>query len=320
MPSFLRSSDISIAYHHNSYPLLDHLAIQEIFETEVNDCSGKTLRLSMLAIGALVASTRANTASSEPIGRTCHESYFLSAIASVPFRIHDCSQFGFLQAFGLLTLYSLTISNYSAAHRYLALYHALVAQDGFHDERRWPKSLSIRDLENRRRVFWTMYRLEIHSACLSGHVVRLPEAQAAVLYPMGSSPLWNHLTDLHRLLEHSLSMMRPPSTVQGFVFFENLAQHPEDLRRSFLQLKLRKPSRSLGPLASKSAEEIELIEIHEMQTIFAETLLSVLTLLQLKASIAEVVSEVDEGAEKMMSINLQVLRRGDAAMVSTQTR
>jgi hypothetical protein len=61
-------------------------------------------------------------------------------------------------------------------HRYLALYHALVALHGFHEESRWPVNLSISDIDDRRRLFWCMYQIEIYSACILGHVVHMPES------------------------------------------------------------------------------------------------------------------------------------------------
>ncbi len=37
-------------------------------------------------------------------------------------------------------------------HRYLGLYHSLVAIDGLHDERNWPKEIVIVEIEERRRL------------------------------------------------------------------------------------------------------------------------------------------------------------------------
>jgi len=85
----------------------------------------------------------------------------------------------------------------------------------------------------RRRIFWSIYRLEVHTACVLGHYVRIPEAQCDVGYPSGiHHPAfvpgrdgnfedwfsgWNYSTDLYRILEHAVIAFRtrrrtyPPS-------------------------------------------------------------------------------------------------------------
>ncbi|KAL4860714.1 hypothetical protein BDV12DRAFT_204761 [Aspergillus spectabilis] len=119
--------------------------------------------------------------------------YFFEAIASVTDQTHteatadaDANtdrNLDVLRIYGLLSVYYLRAGNHPDLHRYLGLYHAAVAQTRFHDELHWPSSISQIEIDNRRRLFWCVYRLEVHSACVSGHVVRLPEAQVSVRYP-----------------------------------------------------------------------------------------------------------------------------------------
>jgi hypothetical protein len=101
------------------------------------------------------------------------DQYFLEAISEIPIRIEQNEDLDYLRAFGLLAVYSLQRGSHNDLHRYLGLYHALVAQHSFHDQSRWPQSLTISEIDDRCRLFWCVYRLEVHSACVLGHVVRL---------------------------------------------------------------------------------------------------------------------------------------------------
>jgi hypothetical protein len=111
------------------------------------------------------------------------EQYFEEAVSEIPARVAQSKDLDYLRAFGLLAIYSLQRGSHNDLHRYLGLYHALVAQHGFHDESRWPKDLDIIEVNECRRLFWCVYRLEVHSVCILGRVERMPEAQVSVLYP-----------------------------------------------------------------------------------------------------------------------------------------
>ena len=146
------------------------------------------------------------------------EQYFQEAVSKIPYRIAQSEDLDYLRAFGLLAVYSLQRGNHNDLHRYLGLYHALVSQHSFHDESRWPKGLEVTEIDDRRRLFWCMYRLEVHSACVLGHVVRMPESQLSVLYPRIFPSMdpemqawtagWDYITDLFRLLEYAILSLR----------------------------------------------------------------------------------------------------------------
>lgn len=133
--------------------------------------------------------------------------------------------FDLLKVFGLIALYSIEIGDNSLLHEHLGFYHTLLAQRGFHNETRWPNSLTDVDRQVRRHLFWSMYRLEVHSAIVMGHVIRCPEMQSAVGYPVpsekgcslsengqvGASDWvvgWNYVTDLYRVTEHFITSFR----------------------------------------------------------------------------------------------------------------
>lgn len=179
------------------------------------------------------------------------ENYFCEAISVIPLRIVEILDFDYLRSFGLLAVYSIQRGNHNDLHRYLALYHALVAQHGFHEESRWPSDLSISDIDDRRRLFWCMYRIEIHSACILGHVVRMPESQVTVYYPRITPSTeadaqawisgWDYITDLFRLLEYAMLSLRVSKTRK--VVLSSFCEPPSSdaLLFSLANLKAGKP-------------------------------------------------------------------------------
>jgi len=178
------------------------------------------LLMALCAVSAQTASLHAVFDETLLVGPSIPDSekYFFEAISKIPVRIASTHDLDYLRSFGLLAVYSLQRGNNNDLHRYLGLYHALVAQHGLHDENRWPDNLSLQDVDDRRRLFWCVYRLEIHSACVLGHVVRMPEAQISVEYPRITASMdyetrawtagWDYITDLFRLLEYAIFSLR----------------------------------------------------------------------------------------------------------------
>jgi hypothetical protein len=178
------------------------------------------LLMALCAVSAQTASLHAVFDQTLLVGTPIPDSeiYFFEAISKIPVRIASSHDLDYLRSFGLLAVYSLQRGNNNDLHRYLGLYHALVAQHGLHDESRWPDGLSLQDVDDRRRLFWCVYRLEIHSACVLGHIVRMPEAQISVDYPRITASMdpetrawtagWDYITDLFRLLEYAIFSLR----------------------------------------------------------------------------------------------------------------
>jgi hypothetical protein len=57
-----------------------------------------------------------------------------------------------LRTCGLLALYGIQVGKINIMHQYLGIYHSIVAMDGLHDEKNWPKGEGIVDTEIRRRL------------------------------------------------------------------------------------------------------------------------------------------------------------------------
>ncbi|KAL4945263.1 hypothetical protein BDV06DRAFT_219518 [Aspergillus oleicola] len=129
-----------------------------------------------------------------------------------------------VRSYTLLALLGAQTGDNSMLHQFLGLCHGVCAQLNLHDESRWPDTLSTCEIEVRRRLWWSIYRLEVHTACVLGNIIRTPENRCAVGYPAGAHHLafipgrngkyedwfngWNTTTDLYRVLEHAVSDLR----------------------------------------------------------------------------------------------------------------
>lgn len=150
--------------------------------------------------------------------------YLAEAVRLVPVDYTGLADLDLYRCYGFLALLGTQVGNTNMAHKYLGLYLGLSSRNSFHDELRWPPDMDICGREVRRRLFWIMYRVEVHTACVLGHLIRIPEAQCNVGYPSGTHhPAfvagrdgqfedwfagWNATTDLYRLLEHAIVNFR----------------------------------------------------------------------------------------------------------------
>ena len=154
--------------------------------------------------------------------------YLKEALRGIPADLNECRGLEYLRAFGLLSLLGNQMGNPGLHHQYMGLYHALLAQDGLHDEARWPKSMTPVEIQVRRMLYWSMYRLEVHTAIVYGHMTRMRESQSPVSYPKEPNEMtqnytgnyarddwitgWNIITDLYRVLEHAVDCFRTSVT------------------------------------------------------------------------------------------------------------
>lgn len=147
--------------------------------------------------------------------------YLQEAISSINLSLTVPKHTEELQAIALMCVTGLEKGDAALLQQYLGLYHATVASQSLYDENRWPPHMPIMEREQRRRLYWYMYRLEVHTALVMGHPVRCPELQSLVAYPEvpdldsdGNDEVewltgWNFVTDLYRGLEHLLAKFRP---------------------------------------------------------------------------------------------------------------
>jgi hypothetical protein len=186
--------------------------------------SGRASFAKLMAMCALSAHRIRNGASLTPrqVSDDLNSRLYLDeALTAIPGNIGDVQEFECLQAIELLCLTALQNNDVPLLHKLQGMYHAALAEQGFCDEKRWPRDLSIIEREERRRLFWHMYRLEVHTSLVIGHVVRCPELQSSVAYPTlpdddfteSSGDYewlrgWNFITDLYRGLEHVIALFK----------------------------------------------------------------------------------------------------------------
>ena len=200
---------------------------------------------------------------------TYAELYLSEAAALLPSDFPDQLDVELIRSYGFLALLGTQTANSSMTHKYLGLYQGMCAKFGLHDESRWDGTLGICEVEMRRRLFWVMYRLEVHSACVMGHMIRLPEAQSNVGYPVGiHHPAfvpgrdgdfedwfagWNATTDLYRILEHAIVDFRASRNQRTSILYQRGQTSSLAIQESLLKVQ-EKLSPQFGQVFDKSSD------------------------------------------------------------------
>lgn len=251
--------------------------------------------------------------------------YFSEAVSRIPAHFTQSQNLDYLRSFGLLAVYSLQRSDNNDLHRYLGLYHALVAQHGFHDEAKWPGDISLTETDDRRRLFWCVYRLEIHSACVFGHVVRLPESQVSVLYPRITPAMdpeaqawtagWDYITDLFRLLEYAIFSLRACKNRKAVLAIFCDRPSPTTLFDSLTRLKATKPRRLFGTSELEPEFESNRCKYMAIQITCTEALVTILALLYCQAPAREVMELADSFLEELSQAPLIMFKIASGQIV-----
>lgn len=160
------------------------------------------------------------------------ENFFAAAQKALPTTTSLTGELEYMQAYILLSITSIQYGDSKQARYHLNLYHNCVAVNFLHNEEEWPQDLSISEIEERRRLFWSAYTLDVFTSLIWKGVVRGSEVAFNVRYPSeddllhhagSNDPLraaeaepswlygWNFVTDLYRLLEHVLHHLRSGS-------------------------------------------------------------------------------------------------------------
>ncbi|KAJ9214173.1 transcriptional regulator family: Fungal Specific TF [Paecilomyces variotii] len=174
------------------------------------------------------------------------EVFLAAAKESIPRDLAAAKGTEYMRACAILSIASIQNGQIHSMQQYSGIYHTLSGMEGLYDERLWPRDLNHKIVEVRRRMFWSMYTLDVYSSIVWGGVIRYREAQSNVRYPgeldddtftdnsHGVSPTavshgdvhggneklanwmlgWNFTTDLYRILEHAVDCQRrrsPPN-------------------------------------------------------------------------------------------------------------
>ncbi|KAK4141699.1 uncharacterized protein C8A04DRAFT_38862 [Dichotomopilus funicola] len=221
-------------YHETVYPIfpffdpirlerrlnaLEHSRNRGFFSSIMAACA---LSLARVRDGAL-ASSRPQP---EELGAMCPEMFFAAAEEGLPRNILHCRDFDHLRGYALLALASLQDAKLRAMQMYMGHYFTVLAVNQWHDESNWPQDIGASEREERRRLYWSMYTLDVYSSVVWDGCIHYQESHATVEYPSGRNDTnaedpndganwfvgWNFTTDLYRILEHNLSMLRSRSS------------------------------------------------------------------------------------------------------------
>ncbi|KAK6436030.1 hypothetical protein LTR95_007785 [Oleoguttula sp. CCFEE 5521] len=150
------------------------------------------------------------------------EIFFSAAAEAIPKDLNKADSFGYMRACGLLALTSIQYGQISSMHQYLGHFCTISAMRHLHDELHWPLELTLVDKEERRRLYWSMYCLDVLSTVVFNSIPNFDEVSANVRYPVeiddeNITPIgatssgevswlrgWNFTTDLFRVLEHTI--------------------------------------------------------------------------------------------------------------------
>jgi len=162
------------------------------------------------------------------------EELFEAAKEAIPHDATLSQNFDYARAYALLAICCIQYGDTPRMNYYIGLYQGFISVGGLQDESNWPGVLDHVDLEERRRLFWSMYTLDIFSSIIFGGFARSREACFNVCYPsddetqsgdtnsrttgdMHDGPSWltgwNFVTTLYRILEHAqdrLGQLRNP--------------------------------------------------------------------------------------------------------------
>lgn len=159
------------------------------------------------------------------------EVFYEAAQRCFPSDLAQAPEFDYKRAKALLAMICIQYGHVRQLSANLGDYMTLCSIDSFHNEGRWPANLPETEVQERRRLFWGTYTIDVYAASTWGLTVRHREAQATVLYPAevydddeitetGIVPRqdrpkrpsylvgWNFTTDLYRILEHAQSQLR----------------------------------------------------------------------------------------------------------------
>lgn len=80
------------------------------------------------------------------------EVFSSAAIAVLPSDWSKMKGLDWMRTCAVLALVGIQVGNIQMMHQYLGTYHTLVAMDGLHDEKNWPKDIDMVKVEERRRL------------------------------------------------------------------------------------------------------------------------------------------------------------------------
>ncbi|KAK5136928.1 hypothetical protein LTR08_001435 [Meristemomyces frigidus] len=196
----------------------DHLTDRGFFASVLAACALAAARARDGATG-----DRAKPAESPDISS---EIFFRAAQDAIFKDLSKAQGLDHMRACVLLAITCIQYGQIQTMHQYMGTYNTLSAMQQFHDEVHWPQDATIVEKEERRRLFWSVYTLDIYIAVVFDTMMKSQETHSNVRYPSEvndedlltgiASPVneenwlrgYNFTTDLYRILEHSVKRLR----------------------------------------------------------------------------------------------------------------
>lgn len=161
------------------------------------------------------------------------EELFDAAVNAFPEDLLDNQSLDYMRASMLLSITAIQYGSPALMNYHLSRYHTYVTVGALHDEANWPQALPVIEVEERRRLFWSAYTLDVFTSVVWSGVIRSKEASSNVCYPteIDDEALefldtatavqsvtwlrgWNYVTDMYRILEYAASdLQRTRTTV-----------------------------------------------------------------------------------------------------------
>ncbi|GAA5980860.1 hypothetical protein JCM11641_004746 [Rhodosporidiobolus odoratus] len=145
---------------------------------------------------------------------------------AIPADLETASDFDLIRSTALLAVCAIQLAQTKKMYRHSGVFWTLVSMHRLHDEKNW-NVVNRLEMEERRRVFWSMYTLELFACLAFGGVRRTKESALKVLYPTeiddtflargveqpaGSISWlhgWNFTTQLYKMLECAMDASQP---------------------------------------------------------------------------------------------------------------
>ncbi|KAH7088397.1 hypothetical protein FB567DRAFT_524321 [Paraphoma chrysanthemicola] len=156
------------------------------------------------------------------------EIFYAAAKETLPDDLTIGHNFSYMRACALLAITSIQYGDIKALQLHLGYYFTLADIHKFHDESCWPKDITNVEVEERRRLYWSTYTLDVYASIVWNGIIHARGTNAKVRYPSEveedlithfatlpspqptSSWLrgWNFTTDLYLVLEQATSILR----------------------------------------------------------------------------------------------------------------
>ncbi|RMY63963.1 hypothetical protein D0863_10169 [Hortaea werneckii] len=202
----------------------EYLKDQSLFSSVAAMCALASARA---RDGALYTPTWDLASLSQPTSETL----LAAAVEALPKDAPLTQDFNYMRACVIIAITYIQYGRMAESQYYLNTYHSFVAVGSLHDEHEWPPHEGRVEIEERRRLFWSAYTLDVFTSVIGTSVIRGSEAAFNVYYPSdiddgtpgnapGTSEMgtetetvtwlkgWNFVTDLYRILEHTLYSLR----------------------------------------------------------------------------------------------------------------